>query len=249
MIEGDANETTDRFSREEQALVNRAAQPLPRSSNLRASNAVASTPRSAIPQFLRDFSRFPYAYGSKFWHALVGNDEADSDESNPDAPSNQGWQAVNNAYANPPASTEQIYFPEKYLSDAPLEVDHPVAELSGYELRDTDTWGAISFTVMFDQVLGREGPNRPAVEGWGGDQYSYWFNGSEVAMALTYRGDEASDAQELAEAMSEYIATAMNAGDGGEDFAWLSVAGDTVRFIAASDPAAGAELVAFYEAI
>ena len=249
VIEGDANETTDRFSREEQALVNRAAQPLPRSSNLRASNAVASTPRSAIPQFLRDFSRFPYAYGSKFWRALVGNDEADSDESNPDAPSKQGWQAVNNAYTNPPASTEQIYFPEKYLSDAPLEVDHPVAELSGYELLDTDTWGAISFTVMFDQVLGREGPNRPAVEGWGGDQYSYWFNGSEVAMALTYRGDEASDAQELAEAMSEYIATAMNAGDGGEDFAWLSVAGDTLRFIAASDPAAGAELVAFYEAI
>ena len=152
-----------------------------------------------------------------------------------------------------------------------------MAELSGYELRDTDTWGAISFTVMFDQVLGREGPSRPAVEGWGGDQYSYWFNGSEVAMALTYRGDEASDAAELAEALSEYIATAMNAGDvevsagpaasgdlvslgdtavsgytatwSGEDFAWLSVAGDTVRFIAASDPAAGAELVAFYEAI
>ena len=254
VIEGDANETTNLFSREEQTLLNRAAQPPPQSSIMGASTAGASTPRSAIPQFLRDVSMFPYTYGSTFWGSLVGNDEAGSDEAgldetNPDTPSNKDWQLVNNAYTNFPASTEQVYFPERYLSDAPLEVDHPVAELSGYELRDTDTWGAISFTVMFDQMLGREGPNRPAVEGWGGDQYSYWFNGSEVAMALTYRGDEASDAAELAEALSEYIATAMSAGDGGEDFAWLSVAGDTLRFIAASDPAAGAELVAFYEAI
>ena len=293
VIEGDANETTNLFSREEQTLLNRAAQPPPQSSNLGASTAGASTPRSAIPQFLRDVSMFPYTYGSTFWGSLVGNDEAgldeaglsesDLDETNPDTPSNKDWQPVNNAYTNFPASTEQVYFPERYLSDAPLEVDHPVAELSGYELRDTDTWGAISFTVMFDQMLGREGPSRPAVKGWGGDRYSYWFNGSDVAMALTYRGDEASDAAELAEALSEYIATAMNAGDvvvsdglaassdaaafgdlvslgdtavsgytatwSGEDFAWLSVAGDTLRFIAASDPAAGAELVAFYEAI
>ena len=254
VIEGDANETTDLFSLEEQALVNRAAQPLPQSSSLGATTAVASTPRSAIPQFLRDISLFPYTHGRTFWSSLVGYDDADSeatdrDETDIGVLSYKDWQPVNNAYTNPPASTEQVYFPERYLSDAPLEVEHPVAELSGYELRDTDTWGAISFTVMFDQVLGREGPNRPAVEGWGGDRYSYWFNGSDVAMALTYRGDEASDAAELAEALSEYIATAMNAGDSGEDFAWLSVAGDTLRFIAASDPAAGAELVAFYEAI
>ena len=293
VIEGDANETTDRFSHEEQALLNRASQPLPQSSNLETSTAVASTPRSAIPQFISDVSSFPYAYGSTFWHSLVGGDEAgleatgldevSLDETDIGALSYKDWRAVNNAYTNPPASTEQVYFPERYLSDAPLEVDHPVAELSGYGLRDTDTWGAISFTAMFDQVLGREGPSRPAVEGWGGDRYSYWFNGSDVAMALTYRGDEASDAQELAETLSEYISTAMNAGyvevsDGlavsgdaatsddttalgdqtasdftatwsGEDFAWLQVAGDTLRFVAASDPAAGAELVAFYEAV
>ena len=35
----------------------------------------------------------------------------------------------------------------------------------------------------------------------------------------------------------------------GEDFAWLKVEGDTLRFVAASDPEVGAELVAFYEAV
>lgn len=288
VIEGDANETTKRFSREEPTLLHRAAQPLPRSLNLGTSTPVASTPRSAIPQFLRDVSMFPYTYGSTFWESLVGYDEAgseatDLDETDIGSLGNKNLQAVNDAYSNPPASTEQVYFPERYLSDAPLEVDHPVAELPGYELRETDTWGAISFTVMFDQVLGREGPDRPAVEGWGGDRYSFWFNGSQVALALTYRGDETSDAEELAEALREYIAIAMNAGDvrvsdgtaasdgaptsdntaspddttassytatwDGEDFAWLKVEGDTLRFVIASDPATGAELVAFYEAV
>ena len=109
------------------------------------------------------------------------------------------------------------------------------------------------------------------MDGWGGDRYSLWYNGSEVAMAMTYRGDEASDAEELAETMREYISTGMNVGEAetsgdtaesgdatasgysvtwsGEDFAWLKVEGDTVRFVAASDPAVGAELVAFYEAV
>ena len=68
VIEGDANETTDRFSREEQALLNRASQPLPQSSNLRTSTAVASTPRSAIPQFLRDVSGFSL----RLWEHILG---------------------------------------------------------------------------------------------------------------------------------------------------------------------------------
>ena len=79
---------------------------------------------------------------------------------------------------------------------------------------------------------------------------------------VTYRGDEASDAEELSEALQKYISTGMNVGEpevsgdtvtwssteDGEDFAWLSVEGDTLRFVAASDPAVGAKLVAFYEA-
>ena len=94
-------------------------------------------------------------------------DEVSLDETGIGTLSYEDWQPVNSAYTNPPASTEQVYFPERYLSDAPLEVDHPVAELSGYELIDTDTWGAISFTVMFDQVLGREGPKQTRRGGLG----------------------------------------------------------------------------------
>ena len=239
-----------------------------------------------IPKFISSSFQFSYTHGSLFLRSLVGRDPMNASV----VLNDEDFKAINELYTKIPASTEQIYFSEKYRSEEPLEVNHLVADLPGYQLVETNTWGALTFAAMFDQVLGfhvpdqsamtdlmgedglpsaalilSASPRRKAVEGWGGDRYSLWYNGSEVAMAMTYRGDEASDAQELAETMREYISTAMNVGEpetsgdtsasgysvtwGGEDFAWLKVEGDTVRFVAASDPTAGEELVAFYEAI
>ena len=254
------------------------------------------TPR--IPEFLGSSFQFSYTHGSSFLRSLVGREPMNLDV----VLNDEDFRAINELYARIPASTEQIYFSEKYQSEEPLEVNHRVAELPGYELVETNTWGSLTFAAMFDQVLGfnvpdqsamedfigedglpnpafilQASPRRKAVAGWGGDRYSLWYNGSEVAMAMTYRGDEASDAEELAETMREYISTGMNVGEAeasgeletsggpetsgdatasgysvtwsGEDFAWLKVEGDTVQFVAASDPAVGAELAAFYEAV
>ena len=249
------------------------------------SDALASA-RTEIPEFLNASFSFPYNYGSIFLRTLLGRDAADITPLG-----DEDFAKINQFYVFTPVSTEQIYFPNKYRSEAPLEVEHPVADLPDYELVETNTWGTSTFAQMFDQVLGMANPelfdasgnfasgkeitgadimslspSRSAVKGWGGDRYSLWFNGSEVAFAMTYRGDEASDAEELAETMREYVSTGMNVGEAevsgdtvtwnagegssgeGKDFAWLSVEGDTLRFVAASDPAVGAELVAFYEA-
>ena len=263
-----------------------------------ATGSSDSPDASRIPKFLSISFQFSYTHGSGFLRSLVGREPMNLDEVLDD----EDFRAINELYAKIPASTEQIYFSEKYQSEEPLEVDHRVADLPGYELVETNTWGSLTFAAMFDQVLGfdvpdqsamadligedglptaefilQASPRRKAVDGWGGDRYSLWYNGSEVAMAMTYRGDEASDAEELAETMREYISTGMNVGEAetsgdsaesgdtaefsnatasgysvtwsGEDFAWLKVEGDTVRFVAASDPAVGAELDAFYEAV
>ena len=258
--------------------------------------------RTEIPQFLNDSFSFPYNYGRIFLRTLIGRDATDRTPLG-----DEDFEKINQFYVFAPVSTEQIYFPNKYRSETPLEVEHPVADLPDYELVETSTWGASTFAHMFDQVLGMENPelfnevgnfasgeeitdvdimlispSRSAVKGWGGDRYSLWFNGSEVAFAMTYRGDEASDAEELAATMREYVSTGMNVGeaqvsgdtvtwggteksssgegtseegsaedgdsDEGKDFAWLSVEGDTLRFVAASDPAVGAKLAAFYDA-
>ena len=342
VIEGDAVEAETRYYSEEMTDEEKAELAASNSAEQSAPGAPGSIPPSQeiiqgeidrqfppeatgssdgpdaprIPKFLSISFQFSYTHGSGFLRSLVGREPMNLDEVLDD----EDFRAINELYAKIPASTEQIYFSEKYQSEEPLEINHRVADLPGYELVETNTWGSLTFAAMFDQVLGfnvpdqsamedligedglpnpafilQASPRRKAVAGWGGDRYSLWYNGSEVAMAMTYRGDEASDAEELAETMREYISTGMNVGEpeisgkletsggpetsgdaetsgeletsgdsaesdnatasgysvtwSGEDFAWLKVEGDTVRFVAASDPAVGAELAAFYEAV
>ncbi len=232
-----------------------------------------------LPYFLEGSFSFPYGYGGFFVGAFLDENELIFEDEKVSVGKDL-YKAVNDIYENPPVSTEQIYQPEKYPAELPLQISHPVPEISRYDLDHTSTWGTLWFSLMFDQVLetekvevnGRQvevnGHERPAVKGWGADTYSYWFDGAEAAFALTYRGDETTDAQELFETMQEYISAAMNVGAPeasessevseaseekvtwqGEDFAWLHLSGDTLRFIAASDPEVGNLLVSTYEAV
>ena len=232
-------------------------------------------PESAptLPYFLEGSFAFPYTAGGWFVNALLDENELVIDDEGYSL-GESFYRAVNAAYGDPPVSTEQIYQPDKYSEELPLEIEHPVPEIPGYELDHTSTWGMLWFSLMFDQffepeekeINGREvlvnGTDRLAVEGWGADMYSYWFNGTEAAFALSYRGDEASDASELFGSLQKYVSTAMNvevsatgdpeaAGDNltwqGEDFAWLSLSGDMLRFVAASDPEVGGLLVSTYQ--
>ena len=223
-----------------------------------------------LPYFLEGSFSFPYSDGGYFVSSLLDSNEFIYE--NEEVTLGKGfYRAVNDAYENPPSSTEQIYQPEKYPAELPLQIEHPIPEIPSYELNHTSTWGSLWFSLMFDQVLETEqsevngrriqvnGPDRPAVKGWGADTYSYWFDGTDAAFALTYRGDETADAQELFETMQEYVSAAMNVGAPevsekeatwqGEDFAWLLLSGDTLRFIAASDPEVGNLLVSTYEAL
>ncbi len=227
-----------------------------------------SNPEQSLPFFLEESLSFPYAYGGYFVKSLL-DENALTFEDDKISVGKGFFEAVNAAYSNLPVSTEQIYQPEKYPDELPVDIEHPIPEVSGYELDHASTWGALWFSLMFDQVFesgktgtrGRRptqaGIERPAVEGWGADVYSHWFDGADTAFALSYRGDEASDASELFEAFREYVSTAMNVGEPsaagksvtwrGEDFAWLSISGDMLRFIAASDPEVGDFLVSNYD--
>ena len=70
-----------------------------------------SEPSSSVfdtaPRFFQDSLVFPYLYGYDFvaYHYLKG-----------------GFDAVNDLYINLPQSVEQIIHPEKYLTDAPVDV-------------------------------------------------------------------------------------------------------------------------------
>jgi hypothetical protein len=92
-----------------------------------------------------------------------------------------GWTSVNDAWANPPESTEQILHPKLYPGDRPVAVDpgDVVGRLGGgWAEAWRETMGELRIAVWLadGQAGTQEGPKAPiqlpranAAAGWGGD--------------------------------------------------------------------------------
>ena len=178
-----------------------------------------------VPQFIIESLLFPYEFGLIFVQSLH---------------SRGGWDAVNQAYLEMPdlpGSTEQIITPADFGRDLPIPVEPIPVIVAGYELITTSVWGELGFRLMFNQVLGENDSFR-AADGWGGDFYHQWFDGSDAALLLVYTGDTADDIEELRTALLDYRRRAVPT----EAFVWVAVRGDQLFFIAADDPEVGAFL-------
>ena len=98
-----------------------------------------------------------------------------------------GWEAVNQAYSNPPLSTEQILHPDQYPLDHPIDVELP--DLSGildagWEELDRETvgeWYTYLILAHGQEETARltESQAADAAEGWGGDSYAVFYNATE----------------------------------------------------------------------
>jgi hypothetical protein len=191
-----------------------------------------------FPLFMQQSLAFPYDAGAGFVQSLY---EAG------------GFATVDQAYFDPPRSTEQVVTPGSYGRDEPQVVLLEVIELAGYDLIYNSTWGELGFRLMFNQVLG--GAEEAAL-GWGGDTYNQYFNGSDAVLVILYQGDTPSDLDDMNAALTDYIEVAMDLTEGtldgngqafsGEKYVFLSSSGDQFLFIAASDPAAGATARAWF---
>ena len=148
----------------------------------------------AAPDILRESLLFPYDYGQAFVEAL--HEEG-------------GWAAVDEAYANPPRSTEHILHPERYQAgDAPQIISLPPLTNTlgtGWRQVDTDILGEY-FTRRY---LAQHIPEEDAVaaaEGWGGDRYAIHYRQADGAFALVLRTawDTPADAEEFMDAYVAY---------------------------------------------
>jgi len=149
------------------------------------------------PAILRETALFPYRDGLALVTGLLLEG---------------GYRAVDAAFANPPASTEQVLHPEKYAAgEAPIEVTVP----PGLAVRLGEGWAEAARDTLGELVLRvwlREGgleaaAARVAAAGWGGDRLVL-FRGPEgqVAVALLSEWDSPADAAEFADAAREAIA-------------------------------------------
>ena len=194
-----------------------------------------TTTLQQTPLFIRESLVFPYTAGFEFTQRLYELG---------------GFSEIGRAYSQPPLSSEQIIEPRDFRRDLPQDVPAPVSELDGYELVYDSVWGELGWELMLEQILG-DTVAREAAGGWGGDHYVYFFDGVEGALVIEYRGDIERDVDELQSALIDYVVQAMavgpqeTAGDAlvfsGEDFAAVTRSGESLTFVAATDPAVGQE--------
>jgi hypothetical protein len=185
-------------------------------------NPEATKVLTDMPAVLRESLLFPYTSGLQFVQGIQAAG---------------GWQAVNDAFGKPPASTEQILHPAKYAAgEAPVTVSLPndlATRLgAGWKVGLEDTLGEFSLKVWLANAAGGKGAATAtaASAGWGGDR-AVLLDGpngtSAVAISTTW--DTPADAAEFATAAGLVVDGLANPGG-----VLAPVGGKTVTVVIAS---------------
>jgi hypothetical protein len=151
-----------------------------------------------LPPFVEAQLLFPYLEGQRFVERLYGAGAS-------------GWSLLNTADRyRPPASTEQVLHPDKYLAvEQPDHVRLEVGRVLGHGWRRlvAGTWGEWAT----GQLLGNPAP----AEGWGGDHYEFWQQPGPAcaapcrardALVMRWRWDTRRDAREFTPALRQWLA-------------------------------------------
>jgi hypothetical protein len=149
------------------------------------------------PKILQETAFFPYQAGAAYVAGLIATG---------------GYDAVNAAFTDPPASTEQVIHPEKYAAhEVPIDVK-PAADLasklgSGWSELARDTLGELTLRVWLNTGGVANADAATATAGWGGDRLVlFGGSGGATAVAIETAWDTAADATEFAAAATRALA-------------------------------------------
>lgn len=153
----------------------------------------------SAPAYMKEDFLFPYLQGFYFVQALYKDNK---------------WKSIDEAYQNPPVSTEQILHPEKYPDDVPSTVETPdLLPLLGEGWTEIDrnvmgewySYLILAFGFEPDTRLDEESA-KTATAGWGGDQYVYYQNSSTSNYVFYWNStwESVTDAEEFFSSSKEY---------------------------------------------
>ena len=183
LVEGDATLTMQRYLAERLTPAEQADAGLVA--------ATQRTPeRDAAPAVIRESLLFPYQEGLRFVRVLYQQG---------------GWDAVNDAYRDPPASTEQLLHPERYLRDRDQPQRVEVADLSGRLGPGWRPAAQVSFGELDARLL-LQGElavttAEAAAAGWDGGRLRTFQRGTGTAVALRTVWDSSTEATQFCNAM------------------------------------------------
>ncbi|MBM3948246.1 MAG: hypothetical protein FJ312_03210 [SAR202 cluster bacterium] len=166
----------------------------------------------AAPHLIQRLFVFPYIEGAQFVLSLARSEE--------------GWAAVDAAFANPPESTEQILHPEKYaVREGPEDVvlpDIAAALGEGWTETGEDTLGEFLIMAYLETYLPEQAAAQ-AAGGWSGDTYAVLAGpGGQTAFVTVSVWDTFQDADEFGQALRD--ATIARTGT---DAQWEGIPGET----------------------
>ncbi len=152
-------------------------------------DALADAPTAVANRLL-----FPFEFGDDFARFLYESG---------------GYPALNDAWATPPQSTEQILHPETYVADeGPSLVTLPdLQPLLGEE------WTLAAESVLGEYMLGQylgqqlnESQVETAVTGWGGDRFAIYTNEADGSFVMVLHSvwDSVTDSTEFAALYPNY---------------------------------------------
>lgn len=140
------------------------------------------------PDYLRESLFFPYSSGALFVAELYRDG---------------GFAAVDDAFRNPPTTTEQIMYPERYLDGDDAEpVTIQGRPGGGWKKAARYDFGAFDLDELL-QPLGA-GTASTAAEGWGGGAIRSWHRGDDTAVAAMLVFDTADDAAQACDALPDW---------------------------------------------
>ncbi len=162
-------------------------------------NSFQSPVYDSAPEYMKQDFLFPYSQGFDFVYSLYQQGK---------------WQAVDDAFANLPLSTEQILHPEKYPGDKPVKVDlgDALASLGdGWTEYDRTNMGEWYTYLILSQGYDAsfrldDADAKTASAGWGGDEYIFLINETTGKTAFVWLStwDSQKDAAEFFDASKEY---------------------------------------------
>ena len=159
---------------------------------------VSSTVFDSAPDVIKEELYFPYRTGYEFVMSLYDSG---------------GEAGVDQAYLNPPVSTEQIMHPERYPNDKPVTVTLPdLLPVLGPNWNKVDQGVMGEFDTYLMLAKGSDQSTRlpdttarTAAEGWGGDAYAVFSNSqNQPAVVFVSDWDTSKDAGEFADAFTHY---------------------------------------------
>lgn len=177
----------------------------------------------SAPQYMQEDFLFPYTQGYEFVSTIY-------DES--------GFAGIDNAFRNPPVSTEQILHPEKYPGDVPESVTLPeVRAVLGDGWRELDDSVLGEWYTYLVLSAGNDPETRleasearDAAAGWEGDRYIALQNEMKGEMLVLHKvlWEDEKEAREYSQAFQNYAEKRWGERQSGYEETWFKWQDDEV---------------------